>query len=128
MRVLVTGGAGYIGSHTCLELLAAGYEVVVVDSLVNSQAESLQRVQELAGKTLTFYQVDLLDKEALHTVFASATIEAVLHFAGLKAVGESVTIPLRYYQNNIIGTLNLCEAMCQHQVKTLVFSSSATVY
>lgn len=128
MRVLVTGGAGYIGSHTCLELLTAGYEVVVVDSLANSQAESLRRVQELTGKTLTFYQVDLLDKEALDTVFTSATVEAVLHFAGLKAVGESVTLPLRYYQNNIIGTLNLCEAMRKHQVKILVFSSSATVY
>ena len=128
MRVLVTGGAGYIGSHTCLELLRAGYEVIVVDSLVNSQAESLHRVQELTGKTLTLHQVDLLDKGALDAVFASAAVEAVLHFAGLKAVGESVSMPLRYYQNNIIGTLNLCEVMRQHQVKTLVFSSSATVY
>lgn len=128
MRILVTGGAGYIGSHTCLELLQAGYEVIVVDNLANSKVESLRRVQKLAGKELTFHQVDLLDKEALTAVFDNATIQAVIHFAGLKAVGESVTIPLQYYHNNVTGTLILCEVMAQHKVKKLVFSSSATVY
>lgn len=128
MRILVTGGAGYIGSHTCLELLQAGYEVIVVDNLANSKVESLRRVQKLAGKELTFHQVDLLDKEALTAVFDNATIQAVIHFAGLKAVGESVTIPLQYYHNNVTGTLILCEVMAQHKVKNLVFSSSATVY
>jgi len=128
MKILVTGGAGYIGSHTCLELLQAGYEVVVVDNLSNSKEESLKRVQELAGKTLEFHKVDLLDKEALKAVFDSASIEAVIHFAGLKAVGESVTIPLHYYHNNVTGTLILCEVMERHGVKNIVFSSSATVY
>ena len=128
MKVLVTGGAGYIGSHTCVELLQAGYEVVVVDNLSNSKEESLIRVQELAGKALEFHKVDLLDKETLHTVFDNASIDAVVHFAGLKAVGESVTIPLRYYLNNIAGTLTLCEVMGTHNVKNIVFSSSATVY
>lgn len=128
MKILVTGGAGYIGSHTCLELLQAGYEVVVVDNLSNSKEESLKRVQELAGKTLEFHKVDLLDKEALKAVFDSASIEAVVHFAGLKAVGESVTIPLHYYHNNVTGTLVLCEVMERHGVKNIVFSSSATVY
>ena len=128
MKILVTGGAGYIGSHTCLELLQAGYEVVVVDNLSNSKEESLKRVQELAGKTLEFHKVDLLDKKALKAVFDSASIEAVVHFAGLKAVGESVTIPLHYYHNNVTGTLVLCEVMERHGVKNIVFSSSATVY
>lgn len=128
MKILVTGGAGYIGSHTCLELLQAGYEVVVVDNLSNSKEESLKRVQKLAGKTLEFHKVDLLDKEALKAVFDSASIEAVVHFAGLKAVGESVTIPLHYYHNNVTGTLVLCEVMERHGVKNIVFSSSATVY
>ena len=128
MKILVTGGAGYIGSHTCLELLQAGYEVVVVDNLSNSKEESLKRVQELAGKTLEFHKVDLLDKEALKAVFDSASIEAVVHFAGLKAVGESVTIPLHYYHNNVTGTLVLCEVMERYGVKNIVFSSSATVY
>lgn len=128
MRILVTGGAGYIGSHTCLELLQAGYEVIVVDNLANSKVESLRRVQKLAGMELTFHQVDLLDKEALTAVFDNAAIQAVIHFAGLKAVGESVTIPLQYYHNNVTGTLILCEVMAQHKVKNLVFSSSATVY
>jgi UDP-glucose 4-epimerase len=128
MKVLVTGGAGYIGSHTCLELLQAGHEVVVVDNLSNSKEESLRRVQELAGASLAFHRVDLLDTEALDAVFAGARIDAVIHFAGLKAVGESVRIPLRYYHNNITGTLNLCEVMAAHGVKNLVFSSSATVY
>jgi len=128
MRILVTGGAGYIGSHTSLELLKAGYDVVVVDNLVNSKVESLRRVQELAGRSLTFHQVDLLDKPALEAVFDRAAIDAVIHFAGLKAVGESVSIPLRYYHNNITGTLVLCEVMFSRGVKNLVFSSSATVY
>ena len=128
MRILVTGGAGYIGSHTCLELLRAGHEVVVVDNLSNSKAEALRRVQELAGRPLVFHQVDLLDRAALDAAFAGPPIDAVIHFAGLKAVGESVTIPLRYYHNNITGTLMLCEAMQAHGVRNLVFSSSATVY
>ena len=128
MRILVTGGAGYIGSHTCLELLRAGHEVVVVDNLSNSKAEALRRVQELAGRALVFHRVDLLDRAALDTAFAGPKIDAVIHFAGLKAVGESVTIPLRYYHNNITGTLMLCEAMRAHGVRNLVFSSSATVY
>lgn len=128
MEILVTGGAGYIGSHTCLELLQAGYEVIVVDNLSNSKEESLKRVQELTGKSLRFRKVDLLDKKALDAVFESASIDAVIHFAGLKAVGESVTIPLRYYHNNVTVTLILCEVMKDHDVKNLVFSSSATVY
>ena len=128
MKILVTGGAGYIGSHTCLELLKAGYEVIVVDNLSNSKEESLRRVQELAGKSLEFHKVDLLDQAGLERVFAGSEIEAVVHFAGLKAPGESVSIPLCYYQNNITGSLILCEVMQAHQVKNLVFSSSATVY
>ena len=128
MRILVTGGAGYIGSHTCLELLQAGYEVVVVDNLINSKEESSIRVQELTGKTLEFHKVDLLDRGALDAVFSLGTVDAVIHFAGLKAVGESVSIPLRYYHNNITGTLVLCEVMKEQNVKNLVFSSSATVY
>jgi UDP-glucose 4-epimerase len=128
MRLLVTGGAGYIGSHTCLELLQVGYEVVIVDNLSNSNEESLKRVQRLAGKPLEFHKVDLLDREALDAVFAVVEVDAVIHFAGLKAVGESVEIPLRYYHNNVTGTLILCEVMKRHGVMNLVFSSSATVY
>jgi len=128
MNILVTGGAGYIGSHTCLELLQAGHQVMVVDNLSNSKEESLKRVQELTGKSLIFHKVDLLDWEALEAVFAQHSVDAVIHFAGLKAVGESVIIPLDYYQNNVAGTLTLCQVMQKHQVKTLVFSSSATVY
>lgn len=128
MKILVTGGAGYIGSHTCVELLDAGYEVMVVDNLDNSKAESLRRVQEITGKALTLHRIDLLDTEALDAVFRRAAIDAVIHFAGLKAVGESVRIPLRYYHNNITGTLSLCEVMSKHRVNHLVFSSSATVY
>jgi UDP-glucose 4-epimerase len=128
MRVLVTGGAGYIGSHTVLELLNTGYDIVVVDNLSNSKEESLQRVQNLAGKSLTFYQVDIRDKNALREVFASEAIDAVVHFAALKAVGESVTQPLLYYENNVTGTLILCELMQEFGVRNLVFSSSATVY
>ncbi len=128
MKILVTGGAGYIGSHTCLELLQAGHEVTVVDNLSNSKEESLRRVKEITGKKLDFHRVDLLDREALDQVFAGTPINAVIHFAGLKAVGESVKIPLDYYHNNITGTLILCEVMGKHGVKNLVFSSSATVY
>lgn len=128
MRILVTGGAGYIGSHTCLELLLAGYEVIVVDNLANSKEESLVRVQDIAGKTLEFHKVDLLDKEGLTAVFKRGSLDAVVHFAGLKAVGESVKIPLRYYHNNVTGTLILCEVMGEHNVNNLVFSSSCTVY
>ncbi|MBT9778291.1 UDP-glucose 4-epimerase GalE [Clostridium sp. MCC353] len=128
MAILVTGGAGYIGSHTCIELLNAGYEVVVVDNLCNSCKESLDRVQEITGKSLVFYEVDLLDEKRLEQVFNNETIEAVIHFAGLKAVGESVYKPLEYYHNNITGTLILCDVMRKHNVKNIVFSSSATVY
>ncbi len=128
MRVLVTGGAGYIGSHTCVELLQAGWEVSVVDNLSNSREESLRRVRELTGRELSFAKLDLLDRERLREVFRRASFDAVIHFAGLKAVGESVTIPLRYYHNNITGTLVLCEVMAEHGVRDLVFSSSATVY
>lgn len=128
MNILVTGGAGYIGSHTCLELLNAGFDVTVVDNLSNSKKESLKRVQELAGKTLPFFEVDLLDRVSLESVFESKRFEAVIHFAGLKAVGESVSFPLKYYQNNITGTIVLCETMSKYGIKNLVFSSSATVY
>ena len=128
MRILVTGGAGYIGSHTCLALLEAGHAVTVLDNLSNSKEESLRRVQEMAGRSLAFRQADLLDRRALQAAFEAERIEAVIHFAGLKAVGESVAMPLRYYHNNVTGTLNLCEAMKAAGVKDLVFSSSATVY
>lgn len=128
MRILVTGGAGYIGSHTCVELLNIGYEVVVLDNLSNSSRESLNRVREITGKELIFYQTDLLDKAAINEIFEKETIDAVIHFAGLKAVGESVQKPLEYYHNNITGTLNLCDIMNKHNVKNIVFSSSATVY
>lgn len=128
MEILVTGGAGYIGCHTCLELLQAGYDLVVIDNLSNSKQESLHRVERLAGKSLTFYPIDLLDKAALFTVFAHHSITAVVHFAGLKSVNESVSSPLLYYHNNLTGTVNLCQVMQQYDVKNLVFSSSATVY
>ncbi len=130
MHILVTGGAGYIGSHTCLELLQAGHQVTVVDNLCNAKEESLRRVMELSGRSLAFHQVDLRDKPALEAVFVGRCdrFSAVIHFAGLKAVGESVSEPLRYYQNNLTGTLVLCEVMAAHGVKNIVFSSSATVY
>jgi UDP-glucose 4-epimerase len=128
MRILVTGGAGYIGSHTCLELLQAGHDVCVVDNLSNSSEEALRRVQALAGRELEFFRVDLLDAPALRQVFTKHTIEAVVHFAGLKAVGESVSKPLAYYQNNFAGSLLLCQCMQESGVRNLVFSSSATVY
>jgi len=127
--ILVTGGAGYIGSHTCVELLAGGYDVVVVDNFCNSKAESLRRVEELAGRKLAgFHQVDVRDRVAMREVFKVHAIDAVIHFAALKAVGESVAKPLMYYENNIAGTVALAEVMGEAGVKTLVFSSSATVY
>lgn len=128
MKILVTGGAGYIGTHTVVELLNNGYEVVVADNLSNSSEKALDRVKEITGKNLTFYRVDLRDKEALNDLFDKEDIDAVIHFAGLKAVGESVHKPVEYYQNNIGGTLNLVEAMRDHNVKNIIFSSSATVY
>ncbi|MDD5275773.1 MAG: UDP-glucose 4-epimerase GalE [Methylovulum sp.] len=126
--VLVTGGAGYIGSHACVELLESGFNVVVVDNLCNSKIESLSRVQQITGKPLTFYQVDISDKAALTEIFAKESICAVMHFAGLKAVGESCEKPALYYHNNVCGTLILAEVMAAANVKQLVFSSSATVY
>jgi UDP-glucose 4-epimerase len=128
MAVLVTGGAGYIGSHTCVELLNNGYEVVVMDNLYNSNEKALERVEEITGKKVVFYQVDMLDKEAMNEIFEKEDIDSVIHFAGYKAVGESVRKPLEYYHNNITGTLNLCDVMRNHGVKNIIFSSSATVY
>jgi UDP-glucose 4-epimerase len=128
MSILVTGGAGYIGSHTCVELLNAGYNVVVVDNLSNSSKESLKRVEQITGKPIVFYESDLLDQNAVTDIFRKESIEAVIHFAGLKAVGESVEKPLEYYYNNITGTLILCKVMREYGVKNIIFSSSATVY
>lgn len=128
MKILVTGGAGYIGSHTCIELLNSGYEVVVVDNLCNASKESLFRVQDITGKKVKFYQVDINNKRKMNKIFSKEGIFAVIHFAGLKAVGESVEKPLEYFINNISGTLVLCEAMKNNGVKNIVFSSSATVY
>jgi UDP-glucose 4-epimerase len=128
MAILVTGGAGYIGSHTCVELLNAEYEIVVLDNFINSKQESLKRISEITGQQFKFYNVDLLDERKVDDVFRENDIEAVIHFAGLKAVGESVDVPLRYYHNNITGTLILCDVMKRHNVKKMVFSSSATVY
>ena len=127
-KILVTGGAGYIGSHTCVELLNAGHEVVVLDNLCNSAAESLNRVQQLTQKSLTFIQGDIRDAQLLDQVFQQHSIDAVIHFAGLKAVGESQQIPLAYFDNNIAGSISLVQAMQRAQVFKLVFSSSATVY
>lgn len=126
--ILVTGGAGFIGSHTCVELLNAGYEVAIVDNLSNSKHEAVNRIEKITSKSVKFYEADILDKDALNKIFDENKIEAVIHFAGLKAVGESVSIPLKYYHNNITGTLILCEVMAAHNVKKIVFSSSATVY
>jgi UDP-glucose 4-epimerase len=128
MAILVTGGAGYIGSHTCVELLNGGHEIVVLDNFLNSKPDSLKRITKITGKDCKFYNVDLLDYSAIDSVFLENDIEAVIHFAGLKAVGESVSMPLYYYYNNIVGTLNLCRVMEKYQVYNLVFSSSATVY
>ena len=127
-KILVTGGAGYIGSHTCVELLNDDYDIIVLDNLSNSSEESLNRVQQITGKTLEFIRGDIRDRVTLDRLFCENTIEAVIHFAGLKAVGESVEIPLSYYDNNVYGTLVLLEAMKAADVKTIVFSSSATVY
>ncbi len=126
--ILVTGGAGYIGSHACVELLNAGYDVTVVDNLSNSKAESLNRVETITGKSITFYETDICNKEALAKIFSQHNIYAVMHFAGLKSVGESCQQPLRYYQNNVYGSLILTEVMGEANVKNLIFSSSATVY
>lgn len=128
MKILVTGGAGYIGSHTCVELLNNDYEVVVVDNLYNSCEEALNRVEKITGKTLTFYEGDLLDQDLLEEIFDNEKPEAVIHFAGYKAVGESVEKPIEYYHNNITGTLLLCDVMRRYDCKKIVFSSSATVY
>lgn len=128
MKILVTGGAGYIGSHTCVELLEHGYEVVVVDNLYNSSRKAVTRVEEITGKKVAFYEIDLLDQVALGTVFDKEDVDAVIHFAGLKAVGESVSKPIEYYHNNLTGTLHLVDCMRAHGVKKIIFSSSATVY
>ncbi len=128
MRILVTGGAGYIGSHTCIELLAEGHDVVVVDNLYNSSEKAIERVEEISGKKVTFYKEDLLNKEGLNRIFDQEKVDAVIHFAGLKAVGESVQKPLEYYHNNMTGTFYLCDVMRNHGVKNIIFSSSATVY
>lgn len=128
MAVLVTGGAGFIGSHTVVELQNAGYEVVVVDNLCNSSPKSLERVQEITGKAVKFYEADILDAAALDKIFAENEIDSVIHFAGLKAVGESVQKPWEYYNNNITGSLVLFDVMKKHGVKNIIFSSSATVY
>lgn len=128
MNVLVTGGAGYIGSHTCVELSAAGHKAIVVDNLCNSNRQALQRVEKISNQSLSFYQLDICDAQALRQVFSEHSIDAVIHFAGLKAVGESVAQPLRYYHNNVYGTVNLCQVMAEFGVFNIVFSSSATVY
>ncbi len=128
MKILVTGGAGYIGSHTSVQLLNAGYDIVIVDNLCNSSAEAIKRIEMLSGKKPVFYEKDLCDAEAVEEIFSTHKIDAVIHFAGLKAVGESVSMPLTYYYNNLLSTLNLCEIMAKHGCKKIVFSSSATVY
>ncbi len=128
MNVLVTGGAGYIGSHTCVELLNHNHEVIVVDNLSNSKKEAINRVEQITNRTIKFYEIDILNKRALDLVFRANKIDAVIHFAGLKAVGESVEKPLMYYQNNITGAITLLDVMKKYDVKNIVFSSSATVY
>ena len=128
MAILVTGGAGYIGSHTCVELQNAGYDVVVLDNLSNASEKSLDRVEALTGKKVTFYKGDILDRDILNKIFAEQKIESCIHFAGLKAVGESVAKPWEYYNNNIAGTLTLVDVMRQNGCKNIIFSSSATVY
>ena len=128
MKILVAGGAGYIGSHTCVELISSGYEIVVVDNLANSKKTSIKRVEELTGQSVTFYEADILDRVALNDIFAREQVDAVINFAGLKAVGESVEKPLAYYRNNVAGALTLLEVAAEHGVKNHMFSSSATVY
>ncbi len=128
MSILTTGGAGYIGSHTCIELIKSGHDVVIVDNLRNSKLEAVKRIEKIAGAKIKFYEADVCDRDALRKIFKENDIEAVIHFAGLKAVGESAQIPLEYYRNNIDSTLALCDVMSEFQVKKIVFSSSATVY
>ena len=128
MKILVTGGCGYIGSHTVVDLLNDGLEVVIVDNLVNSKRDVLEKIKKITGKCVTFYEYDLCDMEKLDSIFEKESISAVIHFAGLKAVGESVSIPLKYYQNNLTGTINLLLCMQKYNVKKIIFSSSATVY
>lgn len=128
MKILVTGGAGYIGSHTCVELLNDGYEVVIVDNLYNSNKKAVDRIETITGKKVTFYETDILDREGLDSIFEKENVDAVIHFAGLKAVGESVRKPIEYYTNNVQGTLVLTDIMRKHNVKNIIFSSSATVY
>lgn len=128
MTILVTGGAGYIGSHTCVELLNAGHKIIIVDNFLNSKPETLQKIKQITNKDLKFYEADLLNRSAIEGIFAENRIDAVIHFAGLKAVGESVELPLRYYHNNVTGSLILLDAMAKYNVKRIVFSSSATVY
>lgn len=128
MAILITGGAGYIGSHTCVELLNNNYKIIVVDNLSNSSIESLNRVKEITGKQFEFYKENVLNREKMNEIFLENNIEAVIHFAGFKAVGESTTIPLAYYYNNIISAIVLCDVMQKHNVKNFIFSSSATVY
>lgn len=128
MAILVTGGAGYIGSHTCVELLNNGYEVIVMDNLYNASEKALDRVQQITGKTLKFYNADMLDQPAMDQIFEAEKPDAVIHFAGYKAVGESVAKPIEYYHNNMTGTLLLCDTMRKHGCKNIIFSSSATVY
>ena len=128
MKVLVTGGAGYIGSHTCVELIESGYTPIVVDNLCNSSAKSLQRVKEITGQDITFYEGDVCDEALLDSILSEHQVACAIHFAGLKAVGESVAMPLEYYRNNLLSTLTLCKVLGKHTVKKIVFSSSATVY
>ena len=128
MAILVTGGAGFIGSHTVVELQDAGYDVVVVDNLCNASEKALSRVEKITGKPVTFYKADILDRETLNKIFDQEKIDSCIHFAGLKSVGESVQKPWEYYENNIAGTLTLLDVMRQHGVKNIIFSSSATVY
>ena len=128
MNILITGGAGYIGSHTTVELLNNNYDIIIIDNLCNSKEEPVNRVQKLTGKKVQFYKKDLVDFSDIDSIFSKHKIDAVIHFAGLKAVGESVSIPLKYYENNITGTTRLLQVMQKHNVKNIVFSSSATVY
>ena len=128
MKILVTGGLGYIGSHTCVELLNSGYEVIVVDNLYNSSLDVIDKIEQITGKKIKFYEADVCDYEAVNKIFNENSIEAVIHFAAYKAVGESVKLPIIYYQNNLSSTLNVCKVMLEHGCWNFVFSSSATVY
>jgi UDP-glucose 4-epimerase len=128
MAILITGGSGYIGSHTCVELLNADYEIIIIDNFINSKPKVIQRIKQITQRNFKFYEADLLDKSSIDDIFKENQIDAVIHFAGLKAVGESTRMPLKYYYNNVCGTLILCEIMAKYNVKQMVFSSSATVY